>query len=127
VLQHQGKIFSATFNPDGKLVLTGSNDRSARLWDTATGEAVGPVFRHQGGVTCVAFNPDGQSFATASNDKTAQTWEVPVAVEGEVGRLAAWTRVISGMELAPDTGLRVIDASGWRQLRQQLGIRRSGE
>ena len=82
---------------------------------------------HTNGVLSVAFSPDGGRLASASNDKTAQTWEVPVGLEGEVERLAVWTRVITGMELAPDTGLRVIDASRWRQLRQQLGIRRSGE
>jgi WD40 repeat protein/serine/threonine protein kinase len=120
VLQHQGKIHSASFNPDGRIVLSGSSDRTARLWDVATGEEIGLPFRHQKSVTSVTVSPDGRSFATASFDGTVQIWAMPAALEGDVGRIGHWCRVITGLELASGNELHVLDAPRWRQFRQRL-------
>ena len=49
------------FSPDGKTVLTGSVDGTARLWDAATGQPIGPPLPHQSGVWAVAFSPDGKT------------------------------------------------------------------
>ena len=38
------------FSPDGKTVITGSSDKTARLWDAATGRPLGPTLTHQGTV-----------------------------------------------------------------------------
>ena len=35
------------FSPDGKTVLTGSQDKTARLWDAATGEPIGQPMEHR--------------------------------------------------------------------------------
>ena len=50
------------FSPDGKTILTGSDDGTARLWDAATGRPVGPPIRARGEDRrpCVAFSPDGK-------------------------------------------------------------------
>src|SRR5437588_411942 len=42
-LQHQGAVDAVAFSPDGKTVLTGSGDKTARLWEMATGKLLGPV------------------------------------------------------------------------------------
>jgi WD40 repeat protein len=53
-----GAAYCVAFSPDGGRVLTGGTDRSARLWDAATGREV-RRFPHEGNVSDVAFSPDG--------------------------------------------------------------------
>jgi tetratricopeptide (TPR) repeat protein len=68
-------VVAVAFSPDGKTVLTGSGDKTARLWDAATGQAIGQPLEHQGEVVAVAFSPDGRTLLTGSWDKTARVWE----------------------------------------------------
>jgi WD40 repeat protein len=41
-------------------VLTGSDDRTARIWDAETGEALYTLIGHQDNVVLVAYSPDGR-------------------------------------------------------------------
>jgi eukaryotic-like serine/threonine-protein kinase len=75
LLAHRSTVWAVAFSPDGKVVLTGSQDRTARLWDAATGEPVGVPLRHEAGVLAVAFSPDGGAIGTGSWDKTARLWD----------------------------------------------------
>ena len=55
-------------------MVTGGDDRAARMWDARTGTQIGLV-RHGGGVWGVAFSRDGARVATASGDTTARIWD----------------------------------------------------
>jgi eukaryotic-like serine/threonine-protein kinase len=96
VFSHDGPVDSAAFSPDGKTILTGGDDRVARLWDAVTGQPIGQPMRHRGTVCAVAFSPDGKSLITASADKTAQRWDAatrqpigtPIKHDGEVRAVA---------------------------------------
>src|SRR5262249_25929636 len=74
VLEHQDWVRAAAFSPDGKTVLTGSQDNTARLWQAATGKPLGEALRHQGWVVAVAFSPDGKLALTGGADETARLW-----------------------------------------------------
>ncbi len=65
----------AIFSPDGKSVLTGGEDGTARLWDTETGRARGEPLRHEGPVLSMDFSPDGKIIVTGSYDGTARMWD----------------------------------------------------
>ena len=73
VLSHESPVDAAAFSPDGKTVLTGGDDRTARLWDTATGKPIGSPLNHPG-VWTVAYGPDGKTVLTGGGDGTAQWW-----------------------------------------------------
>ena len=69
-------VTSAAFSPDGKFVVTASSDGTARVWEAATGKAIGEPLRHEGArLRSAAFSPDGKFVVTASEDGTARVWE----------------------------------------------------
>ncbi len=63
------------FGADRKRLLTGSEDRTARLWDAATGRPSGLLLEHASTVVDVAFSPDGRRMLTGNHDKTARFWD----------------------------------------------------
>ena len=63
------------FSPDGKRIVTGSFDWTARVWEADTGKPVGAPLKHQGSVLSAAFSPDGRRVVTSSSDRTARVWE----------------------------------------------------
>lgn len=75
IFKHQREILSAAFSPDGSRVVTASRDKTAQLWDTNTGKALGEPMLHEGVVYTAAFSADGDRVLTASSDKTAQLWD----------------------------------------------------
>jgi hypothetical protein len=64
-VQHDQAIWSVAFSPDGRTFATASQDGTARIWDTLTGQPVGEPMRYSGAVFAVAFSPDGRTLATA--------------------------------------------------------------
>ena len=74
-MKHESRITAAAFSPDGQTMLTGSYDRSARLWDASTGAPIDPLLFHQGWVFAVAFSPDGKTVLTGCMDDTARLWD----------------------------------------------------
>src|ERR1700741_1409424 len=62
--------FSYTFSPDGTLALSGSIDRTIKLWDAATGRLLRTFEGHARAVHSVALSPDGTRVLSGGDDNT---------------------------------------------------------
>src|SRR5262249_16828165 len=94
---HPEEVAAAAFSPDGRTIVTGCQDRLARLWDRGTGQLLAVLRGHREWIEGVAFSPDGRTVVTGSWDHTARLWGVaprlpldPVAAPA--GR-PLWTQV----------------------------------
>ncbi len=74
-LAHKSQLNLASFSPDGRRVVTASDDNTARIWNAETGEALGEPLKHDGEVLTAVFSADGTRVVTASKDKTARVWD----------------------------------------------------
>jgi WD40 repeat protein len=72
---HRGPVKSAVFSPDGRFVLTASDDRTARVWDVTTGREVSVLRGHRRGVLSATFSPDGSRMITSSDDGMTRIWD----------------------------------------------------
>jgi WD40 repeat protein len=52
-------VLSAQFSPDGQRVVTASGDKTAQVWDAASGKPIGDPMKHEGIVESAKFSPDG--------------------------------------------------------------------
>jgi len=82
---HTDQILAVAYSPNGRYVLTGSQDKTVRLWDVATANQVRTFVdtkltnaktTHTDGVFAVAFSPDTHYVLTGSFDKMAKLWDV---------------------------------------------------
>jgi tetratricopeptide (TPR) repeat protein len=118
-MTHQNRVRTVAYSPDGKTVLTGSWDKTARLWDAATGQPLGLPMTHQGIVWAVAFSPDGKTILTGSLDSKARLWDVS-ELPDNLERVATWVEVITGLRLDELGSVSPLDHSTWRQRREKL-------
>ena len=70
---HHDPVTRVSYNRDGSLLLTASEDGTARLWQT-TVPTLAPIGVHTGAVSTVAYSPDGQHVLSAGADGTAKIW-----------------------------------------------------
>jgi len=105
---HTGAVAPASFSPDGRRVATASNDETARVWDTITGETIAELRGHAGDVWSASFSPDGRRVVTASQDQTARVWD---STTGEVlAELKGHMSDVISIAFSPD-GRRVVTGS----------------
>jgi WD40 repeat protein/serine/threonine protein kinase len=72
---HLAGVQAVAFSEDGKRIVTGSFDGTAKVWDATSGTELLSLKGHVGNVLTVAFSPDGQRIVTGSFDGTAKVWE----------------------------------------------------
>ena len=105
---HTAGLYRVAHSPDGKRLATASIDKTAKVWDAASGKELLTLHGHTMDVTGVAFSPDGTRLATSSYDKTAKVWD---AVTGkELLTLCCHKHYVMGIAFSPD-GTRLATAS----------------
>jgi WD40 repeat protein len=73
--RHADAVNSIAFSADGTRVLTTSNDTTARVWDAATGQPLGPPLKHANQLRDAIFW-GANRVVTASADRTAHVWNL---------------------------------------------------
>jgi MTH538 TIR-like domain (DUF1863)/WD domain, G-beta repeat len=82
--KHEQPLRDVAFHPSGSILLTVSEDGTARLWDTYTGAELRVLIGHQDAIWSTAFSPQGDQIATGSRDGTARLWDTDTGTELEV-------------------------------------------
>jgi WD40 repeat protein len=88
------------FSPDGRFLVSGGVDKTARLWDLRQGTATVVLQGHSDAVLATTFSPDGRRVATSSRDRTVRIWDV--ATGHQIGLLRSRDSVSGGLAYSPN-------------------------
>ncbi|MCY3017517.1 MAG: protein kinase [Planctomycetota bacterium] len=127
---HTAAIVSAVFSPDDGRVVTGSDDKTARIWEARTGKELHVLAGH-GASVCARFIADGRHVLTYSNDSknfTVKVWDADTGQETSNYQLAISSDIAVPRYLALTTdgtrcavprreGLAIIDTKNGKELR----------
>jgi hypothetical protein len=97
---HQNYVVEVNFSPDGKWIVTGAWDNTARLCDAESGRLVHTLVGHGHRVEGARFSADSQRIVTGSLDGAIRVWDV--ATGGEVHRFDGHPRPVTKVSFLPD-------------------------
>ena len=97
---HAAHINTIVFSPDGRLLATGSVDRTVRLWRVADFQMIGDMRADAGAVMSLAFTSDGRTLAAGTQDGVVQLWNT--AMRREITSWRAHSSIVSGLAFSRD-------------------------
>jgi WD40 repeat protein len=112
-LPHDKDVLAVAFSPDGRRALTGSSDKTARIWEVKTGQLLQRLAGHTAAVTGVWFSSDGDRVLTLSNDATCRLWRAAPAGADKQSAIATLSEPAKEPWLcrfSPD-GLRILSVT----------------
>lgn len=128
---HTDPIYAVAYSPDGKIVATGSFDKSIKLWDAATGKelrSLAGAAGHQSLVLSIAFNAAGDQIASGGADNFARIWDVPsgkpsreIAMGGKVAKVAVSADGKTLSAASDDGKIRVWTLADGKALGESVG------
>jgi WD40 repeat protein len=74
-MTHGSAVMSAGFSKDESRVLTASDDKTARIWEAATGKQIGRSMTHDASLFGAAFSSDDSRVLSWGEDNTARIWD----------------------------------------------------
>jgi WD40 repeat protein/serine/threonine protein kinase len=114
-LGHTGLVWSVAFSPDGKRIVFGGQDGTARVWDAEKGRELLALRGHTAPVRGVAYSPDGKRIVTGAGDPgrqaEAKLWDAGTGQE--LLALKGLSGEVWSVAFSPD-GKRVVIGAGNR-------------
>lgn len=106
--KHNDVVWNAKFSPDGKRVISGSEDCTARIWDIETGDELKTLRGHTDAVGPVSYSSDGKWILSSSRDKTIRLWHAETGKE--IKKLEGHKDIVTMATFSPD-GKQIASAS----------------
>ena len=103
---HQQEVYTLDFSLDGRLIVSGSGDKTVRIWDMIDGTSKvltindGDPPNNDHGVTSVAISPNGRYVAAGSLDSVVRIWNVNTSQLVE--RLEGHSDCVYSVAFTPD-------------------------
>ena len=96
---HTGPVGALALSPDGRFLVSGSEDTTLKIWDTATGNVLRTLSGHDQSVLAAAISPDGRQIASGGADATVRVWN---AVTGESTRVGSHSSPVKNLVFSDD-------------------------
>ncbi|MEW6409664.1 MAG: caspase family protein [Nitrospirota bacterium] len=113
-LGHTNEVHGALFLPDGRHILTGSYDKTLKLWNAQTGREIRTFHGHGYFITKIAISPDGKYAISGSWDKTIKLWNIETGED--VRTLYGHKGSVYNVAFSPD-GKYILSGSGDKTLK----------
>ena len=100
---HRHHVYSVALSPDGRILASGSADKTVSLWDLRRRKLKGTLTKHPAEVKCVTFSPDGQTLASGDETGGIYLWN-PNATDPKATLLKEphSNSVINALAFSPD-------------------------
>jgi WD40 repeat protein/tRNA A-37 threonylcarbamoyl transferase component Bud32 len=105
---HSDGVLAMAISPDGKRVVSGSDDKIIKTWDSASGDELMTFRGHDDWISSVAFSPDGKRIISGSGDDTIKVWDS--ATGAELMTLRGHGDCVNSVAFSPD-GKRIASGS----------------
>jgi len=81
---HGKRVNDCCYSPDGKIILSASDDGSLRLWDAVAGTQVSSLEGHSAAISCATFSPQSSDLLSASQDGSIRVWNASIQQKTKV-------------------------------------------
>ncbi len=129
LMGHSDAVRAVAVSRDGRLALTGGDDRTARLWDLNLGRELRRLSGHRSRISGIALSPDGRLGASGDGDQSLRLWDVQPG--REIRAIAVPRGAVHGIAWSPDgrsiatahfdTTVRLWEVETGRELRRFAG------
>ncbi|MCU0537316.1 MAG: DnaJ domain-containing protein [Hydrococcus sp. Prado102] len=117
LMGHTHSVNAIAISKDGKLFASAGRDRTIKLWQLSTEQALFTLKGHSDSIRCIAFSPDSNYLVSGSDDRTLKIWDLKTK---NVRTLGSWfsghTDEVLAVAISPD-GKIIVSGSADKTLK----------